>query len=85
MRWFSIALVSLAVVTAVGFSATDAQARKRKPANNEICFDPALTAAERSDCKSQYSAAKTADERAKIHKEFKRKITIAKAAAQPHS
>jgi hypothetical protein len=63
--------------------ATPADAkRKRAPLQNAVCFDSALSEADRSECKKRFSDATTADERGAIRKDFRRRAAKAKLAQQ---
>lgn len=56
--------------------------RKRRPANNEVCFNPALSGDDRSACKKQIGDATTAEDRNRIRKVYQQKINDAAKAKQ---
>ena len=77
--------VLLAVIGLAALFSTPAEAvKKRHPAANEICFDPALSDADRTECKKRFSDATTADQRADIRRDFRRKVARAKAPPAAH-
>ena len=74
--WLLVALIP--VVLAV--SPAEAR-RKHVPADNEICYNKALSAADKSQCLDGYSAASTVADRTKLKKTYKQKIGAATQAA----
>ena len=52
--------------------------RKHAPADNDICFNKALSHADKDECLSGFRAASTVAERQKLNKTYKQKIRVAR-------